>query len=596
MRRAGPPVGRDLRLGVVPRINAAGIADAELAIELMLEEDPARAQAMAEELEAVSERRRDMTRHAVDGARALVEADGGDWPDPRPGRWAPGLVGLVAGRLADSLARPVAVATVVGEEVRGSVRAPPTSTSPRHSKLAPSSSRSAAATRRPVGSACCPSHGRRSRPRSALSRPFPLSAATEAERPGRLVVDLVLPARLLDWSLADQLASLAPYGPGHVEPIVAVTGMVLTEARRVGAAEQHVSLRCVVGWRRSTRSPSASRRRGRCRSPVTSSTSSARWSATTSTACRAFGCGSSTSPTRRRACCWRVGSRRPGPRRMSGSAPRSAPGAARRWGRRSASASIRTLIGCPDGIEPTAQGIEAFARGVIEAAAPASAVMKINAAFFEAFGLAGWAALERTRADADVPCILDAKRGDIETSAERYAEAILGYLDADGVTVSPYRRGCEPFREAATGDRPVYILARTSNPSAGRFQSLVADGDPIHPRRSLGRGALDGRARRAGRRRDGPRRAGHRSARPPGPAFLVPGVGAQGGDASAAARAADGSWAPGLVNVSRGIASPHRARTGEAAAAAASAHAGRLADAVLHSEASPVRAGKIGGS
>ena len=238
---------------------------------------------------------------------------------------------------------------------------------------------------------------------------------------------------------------------------------------------------------------------------------------------------------------------------------------------------------------------------MIEAAAPFASAVKINVAFFEAFGSAGWAALERTRADvpADVPCILDAKRGDIETSAERYAEAILGHLDADGVTVSPYlgEDAVEPFRNAATGDRLVYVLARTSNPSAGRFQSLVADGDPIHlhvarwvaERWTDGRVGLvvgatapdelatireavpgprsSSRRRRAGWRRE-PRR-----------------------------RSADGSWAPGLVNVSRGIAlASSGADWREAAAAAASAHAGRLADAVLHSEASPVRAGKIGGS
>jgi single-stranded-DNA-specific exonuclease len=240
------PSARDLAYGVVPRINAAGrIADAELAIELMLEEDPARAQALAEELEAVSERRREMTRHAVDGARALVEADGGTGPIlVRDDSWAPGLVGLVAGRLADSLARPVAVATAVGEEVRGSVRTPP------DFHVAAALEACAEFLTKRGGHAAAggfsllpESWAAFSAAFGALSRPFPLSAATEAERPGRLVVDLVLPARLLDWSLADQLASLAPYGPGHVEPIVAVTGMVLTEARRVGAAEQHVSLR-----------------------------------------------------------------------------------------------------------------------------------------------------------------------------------------------------------------------------------------------------------------------------------------------------------------------------------------------------------------
>lgn len=254
----------------------------------------------------------------------------------------------------------------------------------------------------------------------------------------------------------------------------------------------------------------------------------------------------------------------------------------------------------PDGLPPSVDGLETFARGLVEAAAPHASAVKINVAYFEAFGSAGWAALERTRADVprEVPCILDAKRGDIDTSAERYAAALLGHLDADGVTVSPYlgEDAVEPF--LAVDGRLVYLLARTSNPSAGRFQSLVADGEPIHLHvaRWAAERWTDGRVglvvgATAPDELDRVRQA------VPGPGFLVPGVGAQGGDADAAARAADGAWAPGLVNVSRGIA---LASTGSdwqaAAAAAASAHAGRLADAVLHSTASPVRAAEIGGS
>ena len=256
----------------------------------------------------------------------------------------------------------------------------------------------------------------------------------------------------------------------------------------------------------------------------------------------------------------------------------------------------------PDGLPPGVEGIETFARGLIVAAVSSAAAVKINVAFFEAFGSAGWAALERTRADVprDVPCILDAKRGDIETSAERYAEALLGHLDADGVTVSPYlgEDAVEPFLGAAGGDRLVYVLARTSNPSGGRFQSLVADGEPISLRvaRWCAERWTDGRVGLVVGA-TAPDELEAVRAEVPGPAFLVPGVGAQGGDAAAAARAADGDWAPGLVNMSRGIALASRGSDWQsAAAAAASAHADRLADAVLHSTASPVRAGEIGGS
>lgn len=254
----------------------------------------------------------------------------------------------------------------------------------------------------------------------------------------------------------------------------------------------------------------------------------------------------------------------------------------------------------PDGVPKTAAGIEEFARGLIEAASAHACAVKINVAFFEAFGSAGWAALERTRADVprELPCILDAKRGDIETTAERYAAALLGHLAADGVTLSPYlgEDAIEPF--LAVGDSLVYVLARTSNPSAGRFQARLADGEPLHLHvaRWVAERWTDGRAGLVVGATAPEELAMLREAIP-GPAFLVPGVGAQGGDAAAAARAADGAWAPGLVNVSRGIA---LASTGPdwraAAAAAASVHSARLAEAVLHSTASPVRTGEIGGS
>ena len=256
----------------------------------------------------------------------------------------------------------------------------------------------------------------------------------------------------------------------------------------------------------------------------------------------------------------------------------------------------------PDGLPPTVEGIESFARGLIEAAAAHACAVKINVAFFEAFGSAGWGALERARADVPrrIPCILDAKRGDIETSAERYAQALLGHLDADGVTLSPYlgEDAVEPFLAAATKDRLVYLLARTSNPSAGRFQSLVAEGEPVHLHvvRWAAERWTDGRVGLVVGATAPDELIRLREAFP-GPAFLVPGVGAQGGDVGAAARAADGAWAPGLVSVSRGIALASSGPDWQsAAAAAASVHSARLREAVLHSTASPVRAGEIGGS
>ncbi len=244
------PTARDLAFGVVPRINAAGrIADAELAIGLLLEEDAARAEELVTELEAVHERRRELTTLAIDAARTLAAASPGTAPLVlRDDTWAPGLVGLVAGRLCDELARPVAAATLIGDEVRGSVRAP--------ADFHVASALEACATHltkrgghAAAGgfSLAAPGWEAFSRAFSDLPRPFGVDAA-EAERPGRQVVDLVLAARHVDWGLADELGRLAPYGPGHLEPMVAVTGFVVSDVRRIGQREQHASFRLKRGF------------------------------------------------------------------------------------------------------------------------------------------------------------------------------------------------------------------------------------------------------------------------------------------------------------------------------------------------------------
>jgi orotidine-5'-phosphate decarboxylase len=241
----------------------------------------------------------------------------------------------------------------------------------------------------------------------------------------------------------------------------------------------------------------------------------------------------------------------------------------------------------PEGLPADVTGIEAFARGLIEAAVPHAVAVKINVAFFEAFGAAGWSALERVRRDVppDVVCVLDAKRGDIGTTAERYAAGIFGRLEADAVTLSPYlgEDAIEPF--LAHDDRLVYVLARTSNPSASRFQELMADGEPLHVRvaRWVAERWTDGRVGLVVGA-TAPSELVALRASVTGPAFLIPGVGAQGGDLEASVRSCHGAWAPGVVSVSRGIAGASRGGDWRAAAAAAAgAFRGRMADAVLHS-------------
>jgi orotidine-5'-phosphate decarboxylase len=228
----------------------------------------------------------------------------------------------------------------------------------------------------------------------------------------------------------------------------------------------------------------------------------------------------------------------------------------------------------PAGFPADAQGIERFARGIIEAASEHAVAVKINVAFFEAFGSSGIAALERVRSDlpADLFVILDAKRGDIGPTAERYAAALFGHLEADAVTLSPYlgEDAVEPF--LAFPDRVVYVLARTSNPSAGSIQDLMVDGVSLHEhvarwvadRWPGGRVGLVVAATR-------PNELHRLRELVPGPGFLVPGIGAQGGELDAAVACCQGTDAPGVVSVSRAIANASSGEDWQEAAGAAAA-------------------------
>jgi orotidine 5'-phosphate decarboxylase subfamily 2 len=237
----------------------------------------------------------------------------------------------------------------------------------------------------------------------------------------------------------------------------------------------------------------------------------------------------------------------------------------------------------PDELPRDASGIERFARGLIEAAAEYAVAVKINVAFFEAFGSAGWAALERVVADVppDHFLLLDAKRGDIGSTAERYAASLFGLLGADAVTLSPYlgEDSVEPF--LAYPDRLVYLVTRTTNPSAGTLQDLPVGGAPLHEHVATWA---------AGRWTDGrvglvvgataPAELARLRRLVPALGFLVPGVGAQDGDLAAAVANCDGTAAPGLVSISRAIAAASQG-DGWRAAAAVSAQSwlGRMQEA-----------------
>ncbi|WP_049969823.1 orotidine-5'-phosphate decarboxylase [Haladaptatus cibarius] len=194
----------------------------------------------------------------------------------------------------------------------------------------------------------------------------------------------------------------------------------------------------------------------------------------------------------------------------------------------------------------------AFNRRIIDATHEHAAAYKPNVAFYEDGD--GWAALKETIAYAhgkDVPVLLDAKRGDIGNTARKYANL----LDmADAITVNPYmgRDSLDPF--LSREDKGVFVLCRTSNPGGTDIQDLeLASGESLYEwvasladlwNANENVGLVVGATT--------PDELEEVRERVPDLPFLVPGVGAQGGDAEAAATYATARGA-GLVNSSRGI-------------------------------------------
>lgn len=240
-------------------------------------------------------------------------------------------------------------------------------------------------------------------------------------------------------------------------------------------------------------------------------------------------------------------------------------------GRLRAAQADRTSMVCV-GLDPDPARLPAFLRdtyalpeavtrfnaAIVAATRDAACAYKLNLAFYEALGRDGWSVLEQTL--AQIPdthlTIADGKRADIGNSARFYARAVFDELGFDACTVAPYmgRDSVTPFLE-----RPgtaAFVLARTSNPGAADFQPCACDDTPLYVRvaektaqwseASAGTGGLVAGA-------TDPESLAVLRDRCPTLPFLIPGVGAQGGNAEAVMRAAATDAGLVLVNSSRSI-------------------------------------------
>jgi uridine monophosphate synthetase len=236
---------------------------------------------------------------------------------------------------------------------------------------------------------------------------------------------------------------------------------------------------------------------------------------------------------------------------------------------------------------PTAAAARDFCLNLVKQTSRYAAAFKPNAAFFEVFGADGWTALtevieaikeESRRQGSLIPIILDAKRGDIASTAEAYAKSAFENLGVDCITLNPYlgRDSIEPFLE--NSEKGVFLLCKTSNPGSGDLQDIVLENGALlyervarlasswNTRNNIGLvvGATHPEAMRRVR------------AAAADLWFLAPGIGAQGGELASALKAGLRKDGKGLlINVSRSVA---RAEKPGLAAA-------ELRDEILHVKA-----------
>ncbi len=223
---------------------------------------------------------------------------------------------------------------------------------------------------------------------------------------------------------------------------------------------------------------------------------------------------------------------------------------------------------------PPGVAIEAFCLKVLELVRPFAGVVKPQAAFFERLGPEGMAAMQSIlwrATELGFVTILDAKRGDIASTATAYAEAAFGedIWNADALTVNPYlgADAVEPFITEArksTPPRGLFVLVRTSNPGGGLFQNALADGVPLY--RRVGAAVADWNDGGLGECGLGdvgavvgathPRELAELRAALPRVWFLVPGYGAQGGTAADVHAGFLPNGLGAVVNSSRGVVFP----------------------------------------
>ena len=211
----------------------------------------------------------------------------------------------------------------------------------------------------------------------------------------------------------------------------------------------------------------------------------------------------------------------------------------------------------PPSLAGKAEPLFQFNKTLIDATLPFAAAYKLNTAFYEAYGLFGWQALQKTCAylPAEIIKIIDAKRGDIGNTAGMYRRALFDELGADAITVNPLMGtdSAMPFIQDPL--KGVFFLCLTSNPGSADFQRFSDGRNTLYQKIALkvnewnekgNCGLVVGATH--------PRELEEIRELAPGLPLLIPGIGAQGGDLQNSVRYGLTSQGGGaLFNSSRAI-------------------------------------------
>ena len=246
IRQTGVTSGRvdtsAIGFGLAPRLNAAGrIAHSKLAYQLLTTEYPGEAERLARQLDQLNKDRRQMTSDSSQAARRLLLAEGADQPllFVAGSDFPPGVVGLIASRLAEEYYRPAVVVEQGEEESRGSARSIP------EFHITQALERCAHLLVRYGGHQAAAGFTVRTRDLPQLKACLVEQAARELEGQqlvSVLNVDAQVPLSEMGWPLWESLQKLEPFGLGNREPLFASLNLQLRDSRAVGTDGAHLKV------------------------------------------------------------------------------------------------------------------------------------------------------------------------------------------------------------------------------------------------------------------------------------------------------------------------------------------------------------------